>query len=67
MARYRLDLGDFMDDMFSALERCSDGVHGHEVIIEAKDEIEAGQILGVKLALFFPDHFNLEGEDDEKE
>ena len=63
MENYKIDLQDFMDDMFFALEKCSEGVHGHEVIIKANTQRGAGEILAKKLIRFFSDKFELETED----
>jgi hypothetical protein len=57
MPKYRLDLDDFMDEVFLALEGCSEGVRGHEVIINARDAEHAGETLGEMMADFFTENF----------
>lgn len=50
--KYKIDLNDFCEDVFHEMERLSEGLHGHEFIIEAQNKTEATILTSEKLMPF---------------
>lgn len=55
MARFKIDIDDFAEDIFEELEKISTGYNGHECEIEAMNHDNAAVILSGKLISFIRD------------
>lgn len=52
---FSLDLRDFSEEIYEEVENFSEGLYGHECVINANDIDEAAEKFSLKLKQFFRD------------